>query len=135
MYISLIGFSSFAYSEEQKAVLGGTMQEPVSVQNNFPKYRLFSNGVFEMYMDLEPDSENDTGPVEFQNAWVNVDGYGYAYENITYSFDDASVLDIRFEDNKGEQSVQFKNITGEGASLAFYITNNGSDKFIATDTS
>ncbi|MBO7243995.1 MAG: autotransporter outer membrane beta-barrel domain-containing protein [Alphaproteobacteria bacterium] len=135
MYISLIGFSSFAYSEEQKAVLGGTMQEPVSVQNNFPKYRLFSNGVFEMYMDLEADSENDTGPVEFQNAWVNVDGYGFAYENITYSFDDASVLDIRFEDNKGEQRVQFKNITGEGASLAFYITNNGSDKFIATDTS
>ena len=85
MYISLIGFSSFAYSEEEKAVLGGTMQEPVNVHNHFPEYRLFSNGVFEMYDVLDAGSENDTGPVEFQNAWVNVDGYGFAYENITYS--------------------------------------------------
>ena len=114
----------------QIIIPGGTLDAPVnagaySTNSNVLE---FANGIFElpdMQYNFTGDSTENT--IRFSNATAKLmtDGY-YSDQYVTYSyfFDDTSIIDLRYDDYPAKTSYWFDNLSGEGASIAFYVSES-----------
>ena len=129
----VLGYVIFSSADlfAQTAIQGGTIDAPVnaSAYSTTGNVLEFENGVFELSdMQYNFNGSSTENTIKFSNATAKLmtDWY-YSDQYVTYSyfFDDNSVIDLRYDGSPAESFYWFDNMSGEGASVAFYVSESG----------
>ncbi len=130
----VLGYAIFSSSNlyAQTIIPDGTIASPVnsgaySTSGNILE---FANGIFElpdMQSNFKGGSTDNT--IKFSNATVKLTSDWYSSDQwVTYSyfFDDSTVIDLRYDEyeHQAKMTYRFDNMIGEGASVAFYVSES-----------